>query len=169
VTTKPRKPPPSDLKARGKALWRNVFGTYVLDPAETALLHELCRAADELDALTAAMADESPVVEGPQGQPRPHPLLAEIRQHRRLAETLAVALALPVDGETIGHRRSNNARTAHMRGGSTGRARRWRSYGINKPSGHGRQSWRRSTQSGGSPAQRGTWREPTRRRRSWSR
>ncbi|OBA83693.1 hypothetical protein A9W99_07490 [Mycobacterium sp. 1164966.3] len=37
---------------------------YVLDPTETALLHELCRTADELDALTAAIADESPGVVG---------------------------------------------------------------------------------------------------------
>jgi hypothetical protein len=112
VTTKPRKPVPGDLKARGKALWRNVGRTYALDPAETALLHELCRTVDELDALTAAMDDQSPVVAGSQGQPRPHPLLAEIRQHRKVAESLAVALALPVDGETIGRRRSVNARAA---------------------------------------------------------
>jgi hypothetical protein len=112
VTTKPRKPAPSDLKARGKALWRNVVGIYVLNPAEMALLHELCHTADELDELSVAMGEQSPVVAGSQGQPRAHPLLAEIRQHRKLAETLAIALALPVDGETIGHRRSMNAKAA---------------------------------------------------------
>jgi hypothetical protein len=112
VTEKPRKTAPSDLKSRGRALWRSVVGKYVMDPAETALLHELCRTADELDALTVAMADQSPVVEGSQGQPRANPLLAEIRQHRKLAETLALALALPVDGETIGRRRSTNAKAA---------------------------------------------------------
>ena len=112
MTAKPRKSIPSNLKVRGKDLWRSVVGTYVLDPAETALLHELCRTSDELDALTAAMADQSPVVAGSQGQPRANPLLAEIRQHRRLAETLAAALALPVDGETIGRRRSANAKAA---------------------------------------------------------
>jgi hypothetical protein len=108
VTAKPREPAPSDLKERGKILWRNIFGTYVLDPAETALRHELCRTADELDALTAAMADQSPVVEGSQGQPRANPLLAEIRRHRKLAESLA----LPIGGETIGNRRSSNAKKA---------------------------------------------------------
>lgn len=112
MTTKPRKAAPSDLQTRGKGLWRSVVGKYVLDPAETALLHELCRTADELDALTAAMADQSPVVAGSQGQPRANPLLAEIRHHRRLAETLTVALALPVDGETTGRRRSVNAKAA---------------------------------------------------------
>jgi hypothetical protein len=112
VTAKPRKPAPSDLKARGRALWRSVVGKYALDPAETALLHELGRTVDELDALTVAMADQSPVVAGSQGQPRANPLLAEIRQHRKLAESLAISLALPVDGETIGRRRSTNARVA---------------------------------------------------------
>jgi hypothetical protein len=112
MTAKPRTTAPSDLKARGRALWGNVTGKYVLDPAETALLHELCRTADELDALTAAMADQSPVVEGSQGQPPAHPLLAEIRQHRKLAETQAISLALPADGETIGTRRSTNTRAA---------------------------------------------------------
>jgi hypothetical protein len=112
MITKPRVTAPSDLKTRGKALWRGVIGTYVLDLAETALLHELCRTADELDALAAAMVDQSPVVAGSQGQPRANPLLAEIRQHRRVAETLVVGLALPVDGETIGRRRSVNAKAA---------------------------------------------------------
>jgi len=108
--------PEEGIVVGGKALWRNVTGTYVLDPAETALLHELWRTADELDALTTAMAGKSPLVEGSQGQPRANPLLAEIRQHRKLAETLAVSLALPVDGETIGTRRSSNARkAAHAR------------------------------------------------------
>jgi hypothetical protein len=108
----PGKSPPDDLETRGKALWCSVVGKYVLDPAETALLHELCRTADELDVLTAAMVDQPPVVVGSQGQPRANPLLAEIRQHRRLAESLAVALALPVDGESIGRRRSTNAKIA---------------------------------------------------------
>jgi hypothetical protein len=93
-------------------LWRSVVEEYVLDPAETALLHELCRTSDELDALTAAMAHQSPVVAGSRGQPRANPLLAEIRQHRRLAETLSAALALPMDGETLGRQRSASARVA---------------------------------------------------------
>lgn len=112
MNTKPRITAPNDLKARGKTLWHSVIGKYALDPAESALLHELCRTADELDALTAVMADQSPVVEGSQGQPRANPLLAEIRLHRKLAETLANSLALPVEGETIGQRRSQNARAA---------------------------------------------------------
>src|ERR1700757_775336 len=99
MTAKSSKAPPSDLKTRGKAIWRNITGKYELDPAEMALLHELGRTADELDALTAAMAESSPVVEGSRGQPRAHPLLDEIRQHRKLAESLATSLALPIEGE----------------------------------------------------------------------
>ena len=89
-----------------------MIGQYTLDPAEGELLHELCRTTDELDTLAAAMADQAPVVAGSQGQPRPNPLLAEIRQHRRVAEALVVGLALPVDGETVGRRRSVNATAA---------------------------------------------------------
>ncbi|MGA7055363.1 MAG: hypothetical protein WBZ37_29700 [Mycobacterium sp.] len=112
MTTKPRITAPSDLKTRGKGLWRGVIGTYVLNAAESAILHELCRTDDELDVLAAAMADQEPVVAGSQGQPRPNPLLAEIRQHRRVAEALVVGLALPVDGETVGRPRSVNATAA---------------------------------------------------------
>lgn len=109
---KPRTVPPRDLDAHGKRVWRAVMGVYVLDPAEVLLLHELCRTADELDRLTAKMVLEEPLVEGSQGQPKAHPLLGEIRAHRKLAETLALALALPADGETVGHRRSVSAAKA---------------------------------------------------------
>jgi hypothetical protein len=106
------KTPPGDLEKRGKAIWNSIVKTYQLNPAETALLHELCRTADELDTLMAAMAEQSPLVTGSQGQPRPNPLLNEIRLHRKVAESLAVSLALPLDGESIGQRRSVNARAA---------------------------------------------------------
>lgn len=103
---------PAGLKARGRSVWREITAVYVLDPAETALLVELCRTVDELDRLTAAMAEESPVVEGSTGQPKAHPLLGEIRLHRKLAESLSAALALPVAGESVGRKRSTGARIA---------------------------------------------------------
>jgi hypothetical protein len=112
MTTKPRVTAPSDLKGRGKALWRSIIERYTLDPAETALLLELCRTTDELDVLTAMMATQSPMVVGSQGQPRPNPLLGEIRAHRRVAEKLVVGLALPAEGQTVGQRRSLNAAAA---------------------------------------------------------
>ena len=57
--------PPAGLKAaRVDEVWRGITATYELEPGETAVLVWLCRTADELDRLTAAMADKSPVVEG---------------------------------------------------------------------------------------------------------
>jgi hypothetical protein len=40
--------PPANLRTRGKALFRAIVAGFRLDPAETALLHELCRTVDEV-------------------------------------------------------------------------------------------------------------------------
>jgi hypothetical protein len=112
MTTTKQPQPPAGLKTRGRSLWRSIMAVYQLDPAETELLHELCRNLDEIDALVAALADQPVVVEGSQGQPRPNPLLAELRAHRTLSERLAAALALPVGGEVVGRRRSSSAKAA---------------------------------------------------------
>jgi hypothetical protein len=94
-------------------LWRSITAAYELDPAETAMLHELARNLDEIDALVAALAGQPVVVEGSQGQPRPNPILAELREHRKLSERLAAALALPVAGfESVGRRRSPQQHSA---------------------------------------------------------
>ncbi len=88
------------------------MAVYQLDPAETAILHELARNLDEIDALVVALAGQPAMVEGSQGHPRPNPLLAELREHRKLSERLASALALPVEGvELVGRRRSAQQRS----------------------------------------------------------
>jgi len=121
--------PPAGLETRGRALWRDVMSAYQLDPAEAAMLHELARNLDECDALVALLAGQPLVVTGSRGQPRPHPLLAELREHRKASERLAAALALPAGGESVGRRRSSQqkaavdtrwrrARTAAARSGS---------------------------------------------------
>ena len=52
------------------------------------MLEQACRTADELDRLERAVrALPSLVVEGSTGQPRSHPLLAEVRAHRLLYTT----------------------------------------------------------------------------------
>ena len=95
--------PPTGLRTAGKRLWWAVAGLYVLNPAETSMLEQACRTADELDRLERAVrALPSLVVEGSTGQPRSHPLLAEVRAHRLLLERLTASLALPDDVEERG-------------------------------------------------------------------
>jgi hypothetical protein len=104
--------PPRGLNGPGKVLWRAVTAEFGLNPAELGVLHELCRTTDELDFMSSVLAEESPVVVGSKGQPRAHPLLSEIRQHRRLVDQLVVALGLPLPTEAVGRRRSAAAKQA---------------------------------------------------------
>jgi len=107
-----RKRPPVGLGKRGRAMWADITETYRLDPAEVALLVELCRSIDEIDALSAALAEGPLMVTGSTGQPRPNPLLDQLREHRKVADRLAAALALPIEGESVGRRRSATAKQA---------------------------------------------------------
>ena len=112
TTTRRSKPAPRDLAEAGKALWRSLTREFEFNSAELALLHELCCTTDEIADLKAALAATRPVVKGSKGQPRANPLLAELRQHRKLADQLVIALGLPVDGESVGRRRSAQAKQA---------------------------------------------------------
>lgn len=103
---------PKGLKSRGRACWRAVTTEFELDPAERELLRELCVTLDEIDALATALRTSELVVEGSRGQPRTNPLLGELRTHRKLADALVLSLALPLDIESVGARRSGQARQA---------------------------------------------------------
>lgn len=74
--------------------------------------------------MVALLAGQPMIVEGSTGQPKAHPLLAELREHRKLSERLAAALALPVGGESVGRRRSAQAKSAVDT--------RWRRAGVVK-------------------------------------
>lgn len=109
------KPPraPNGLKARGKALFRQVMSIYVLDPAETVLLVEACKTLDRIDAMEAELSRDGLTVAGGRGQlPRPHPLLPELRETQKLASRLVAELALPLPGEQVGRRRSPQQKAA---------------------------------------------------------
>lgn len=97
VDTQSRPPPPRGLRKRGKALWHSVIEVGEPNPAELAILHEMCSVLDEIDVLKAVLARSEPVVAGSTGQPRPNPLYAELRRHRALADRLARSLAVPSD------------------------------------------------------------------------
>ena len=94
------KPPraPKGLKARGKALFREITSIYVLDPGETILLRELCRTVDRIDAMETELTRDGLTVAGGRGQiPRAHPLLYALTEAQKTASRL-VAERPRVDG-----------------------------------------------------------------------
>ena len=88
---------PRGLKPRGRALWNGVVAVYSLNPAESLILHELCRTADLLNRLNAELARAELLVTGSQGQPRAHPLLSVVIETEKVVELLSRRLALPDD------------------------------------------------------------------------
>jgi hypothetical protein len=95
VSARPKTPPPG-LQSRGKTLWRNTFELYELNPAESAVLAEICHITDEIDMLETALASaRSLTTKGSRGQPVPHPLLGELRMHRETMRRLVRQLDLP--------------------------------------------------------------------------
>ena len=109
---------PSGLGDRGRKLWRDVVGTYKLDPGELAVLEQLARTVDELDRLNAAAAVAEVTVPGSRGQETVNPIFDQVLRHRKTIETLsralalALALALPADGETVGSYRNPHRKAA---------------------------------------------------------
>ncbi len=92
---------PKGLGLRGRRLWRAAWRVWEFNVLETTLLEQACRVADTIDALIAAMeAVPNVVVEGSKGQPRPHPLLKEVREERALLKNLLMALGIPDDDPT---------------------------------------------------------------------
>ena len=64
---------------------------YVLSEAEIELLRECCRLLDECESLPGTVDADGTTVAGSAGQPRVHPALGELRQHR-LASAAGVGL-----------------------------------------------------------------------------
>ena len=121
--------PPTGLKAPGRRLWTGVVVSYILTPAELAMLEQAARTADELERLEKAVRElPDLVVTGSMGQPRMHPLLSEVRAHRALLAKLTAELNLPdVDqkaGLRAGARHARKAAVARWsrRGDSDGAA-----------------------------------------------
>jgi hypothetical protein len=104
-------PPPKSLKTAGRALWRAQLGEFKANsPVELELLRQLCETIDELDVMKTELAALGYIVAGAAGQPRINPLVAAIAQHRKLADQLATALAIPLPSESVGRRRSAAAK-----------------------------------------------------------
>lgn len=93
---------PHGLGPRGGAFWTQATTTYELSDSETELLLECCRLLDEVEALNDAIERDGLTVKGHAGQPRVHPAVTEVRQHRLSLGKLLAQLALPdEDGGTL--------------------------------------------------------------------
>jgi hypothetical protein len=112
TTTKPAKSAPRGLGPDGKALWRNVTREFEFNSAETELLRQLCVVVDEIAQLRCVLAELGPMVKGSKGQPVLSPVFAQLVSHRKLFDELVVALALPIEGEAAGQRRSAKSKMA---------------------------------------------------------
>lgn len=111
-----RKDPPSHLGKRGKALWRSLTAEFSFSAAEFPILELVCSQWDTLAKLDAELAGMGVVVAGSEGQPVVNGILRERRETIKQIDALLVALALPVDGEQYGTRRTGAARaTAKVR------------------------------------------------------
>ena len=104
--------PPRGLNPAGRDIWRAVVEGYDLEAHELALLTELCRAKDRLDALHRIVEAEGELPDG-----RVHPALVEARQLGIAFARLATALRLPA-GEEGDHQ--EGARRPQRRVGARG-------------------------------------------------
>ncbi|MGW0169193.1 hypothetical protein ACWDWT_29070 [Streptomyces sp. NPDC003343] len=93
---------PDGLGEAGLALWTEVVSEFELAPAELALLTQACRTVDELEDISAALANGPAVVHGSTGQPKASPLFAEARAHRVVLAKLLEQMALPDADEEEG-------------------------------------------------------------------
>ena len=88
------------LGSAGAKLWATLMAEFEeVGPHERVLLVELCRTADTLAALQAAVDKEGVTVRTSFEDIRPHPLLAEQRLQRATFAHLVKALKLPVGVE----------------------------------------------------------------------
>jgi len=123
--TNPRKPsPPADLDARGRAFWRSTVAAFELSDVERELLKECCRLMDESESLRAAVDTDGTTVAGSTGQPRVHPALGELRQHRLALSRLLAQMALPDadDDRLLSPMQARGRKAARSRWGSSGTA-----------------------------------------------
>lgn len=93
---------PKGTGPSGRRLWREVQTRFELDEHERALLVEVVRTVDQLDALDAIVAAEG-VLEAATG--RAHPALVEARQQLAILARLVATLRLPDDEDRRPQRR----------------------------------------------------------------
>lgn len=83
------------IPSRGEAFKRAATADYELTESELQLLAEVGALMDEIDGLAAAVAEDGITVTGSSGQPRVHPAVGELRQHRLALGRMLAQLSLP--------------------------------------------------------------------------
>ena len=94
----PTTSPPAPLGVAGARIWSAVSDEYELEEHESAMLLEMARTVDLLEALDAVVRAAGPMQPSPQGE-RVHPAAGEARAQRIVLARLAAALRLPAGDE----------------------------------------------------------------------
>lgn len=124
LQTTPAPRAPAGLGSRGKRLWKAISADFELGTTETEVLTLTCRTFDRIAALEEDLKDVPSIVLGSQGQPRPHPLAAELRAEVLLAGKLITQLGIPTDLDPEDLHGSWQGLTASERGRKAA-GRRW--------------------------------------------
>lgn len=109
-TQLPRRP--AGLGARGRALWRQVHQSYLLDPVEVELLQQLCATVDRCDAIAAELKDAPLMTFGSMNQPRVNPLLGALREEEKMMDRLASSLGVSMPNHAGVSKGSGHSRKA---------------------------------------------------------
>lgn len=104
--------PPAGLSPRAESFWRKSAADFELTDGEAELLTEAAYLLTEIDGLRGALARDGLTVAGASGQPRVHPAVNEVRQHRMALMRLLKALDLPAEDEQPESQTSKDARNA---------------------------------------------------------
>ena len=103
-------PPPDSLSETGAALWVYLHGEYEFDEQDRALVLEIARTVDALEALDAVLREEGFTASGSAGQRVIHPAVAEARQQRLVLARLLAALNLPAEDGGVSILRASSVR-----------------------------------------------------------
>jgi hypothetical protein len=87
-------PPPKGIGPRGSAFWIEAQTSLEFDARETALLLEVCRTLDTIDALAAAVQADGVMLTGSQGQQVLNGAVGELRQQQAAYARLVTQLNL---------------------------------------------------------------------------
>jgi hypothetical protein len=115
MTENRQQTPPKGLLKAGRALWRDVQSQYILDPAEEAILLQMCRLSDELARISDELATQTATAKGSRNQPIINPLIQESRLTTLALAKLAKALDLPQPKTGTANRRGRLPGVAPIR------------------------------------------------------